>query len=320
VHKDRLPDTAVEIVGLQKTYGAGRGRPGKQALKGVSLTIPTASIFGLLGPNGAGKSTLINILAGLVRKSGGSARVCGIDIDEHPRAARRFIGVVPQELSLDPYFPARAALELQAGLFGIPKAARRTDDLLAAMGLADKASDPARSLSGGMRRRLMIAKALVHSPPVLILDEPTAGVDVELRQQLWDYVRHLNRSGTTVVLTTHYLHEAEELCERIAVLVDGLIIASDTTEGLLRRLKDKVLEVEIDTRLASMPPGLASFAPTMSGPHRITIRYGHDRETVERFLHAVQAAGLRIVDVRTSQPDLEDVFLSLISAKDRTGR
>ncbi|WP_456307217.1 ABC transporter ATP-binding protein [Paeniroseomonas aquatica] len=228
------PAAAIEVKDLDKIYPGTGGRAAKHALKGVSLAIPRGSIFGLLGPNGAGKSTLINILAGLVRKSGGKAWVWGIDIDKQPRAARAAIGVVPQELTLDPYFPARAALELQAGLFGIPKVARRTDELLKVLGLADKATASARSLSGGMRRRLMVGKALVHNPPVLVLDEPTAGVDVALRQQLWDYVRLLNRRGTTVLLTTHYLQEAEALCDRIAIMADGQVVANDTTGALLR--------------------------------------------------------------------------------------
>src|SRR5258708_7705144 len=184
-----------------------------------------------------------------------------------PRMARFALGVVPQELTLGPYFPARAAVELQAGLFGIPKARRRTDELLAALRLTDKADQPARTLSGGMRRRLMVAKALVHSPPVLVLDEPTAGVDVELRQHLWAYVRRLNQDGTTVLLTTHYLHEAEELCDRVAVLVHGQIVANDTTAALLQRVKDKVLEVELDRALTSIPAQLRSFGPVLADPH-----------------------------------------------------
>lgn len=310
------PTNAVEIEKLSKTY-TGTGKPtGKHALKGVNLAVPRGSIFGLLGPNGAGKSTLINILAGLVRKSGGRARVWDIDIDDDPRAARAAIGVVPQELTLDPYFPARAALDLQAGLFGVPKAARRTDELLEALGLADKADAPARSLSGGMRRRLMVAKAMVHNPPVLVLDEPTAGVDVALREQLWGYVKALNRTGTTVVLTTHYLHEAEVLCDRIAVLVDGGILVDDTTDALLRRVEDKTLEVELASPLAGVPAELRRFDPVLSGPQRLVFRYGRGKAVANDILGAIRSAGLHVADLTTSQPNLEEVFLRLVRDKD----
>ncbi|MFC4168643.1 ABC transporter ATP-binding protein [Teichococcus aestuarii] len=306
------PAAAIAVEGLEKVYPGTGGRAAKHALKGVNLTIPRGSIFGLLGPNGAGKSTLINILAGLVRKSGGTARVWGIDIDKAPRAARAAIGVVPQELTLDPYFPARAALELQAGLFGIPKAARRTDELLEVLGLADKATAPARSLSGGMRRRLMVGKALVHSPPVLVLDEPTAGVDVALRQQLWDYVRLLNQRGTTVLLTTHYLQEAEALCDQIAVLADGQIVAHDTTDALFRRVEDQELVVNVSAPLGAIPDNLLPFNPILAAPQRLVFRFAQASGNVDEMLDAIRAAGLRIASVTTKQPDLEDVFLQLV--------
>lgn len=302
---------AIEVAALDKVYpGEGR-RSGKHALKEVSLVIPSGCIFGLLGPNGAGKSTLINILGGLARKSSGRVRVCGIDLDDAPRAARAVIGVVPQELTLDPYFPARAALDLQAGLFGIPKAARRTDELLSVLGLADKADAPARSLSGGMRRRLMVGKALVHSPQVLILDEPTAGVDVALRQQLWDYVRTLNRTGTTVLLTTHYLREAEALCDRIAVLADGEIRVEDTTEALLQRVEDRVLTIELASPFEAVPAALRPFCPTVAGPQRLAFRYKRGTDAAHRILEAIHALRLQVRDLTTDQPDLEEVFLDL---------
>ena len=307
---------AIEVASLDKVYAGSGGRTGKHALKGVSLRIPRGCIYGLLGPNGAGKSTLINILAGLVRKSGGYVSICGIDLDDAPRAARAAIGVVPQELTLDPYFPARAALDLQAGLFGIPKAARRTDELLAILGLADKADAPARSLSGGMRRRLMVGKALVHSPQVLILDEPTAGVDVALRQQLWDYVRTLNRAGTTVLLTTHYLHEAEALCDRIAVLADGEIRVDDTTDALLRRVEDRVLTVEFALPFASIPDVLRPFGPTTAGPRQLVFRYKRGGDAPDQILRAIHDTGLRVADLSTNQPDLEEVFLDLLNSND----
>ena len=309
---------AIEISELTKLYVEKGGRVGKHALRGLSLTIPHGSIFGLLGPNGAGKSTLINIVSGLVKKSGGSVGVCGIDIDKRPRAARAMLGVVPQELALDPYFPPRAAIELQAGLFGIPKTSRRTDELLNLLGLADKADAPARSLSGGMRRRLMVAKALVHSPQVLILDEPTAGVDVGQRQQLWDYVLTLNRAGTTVLLTTHYLHEAETLCDRIAVLANGQILVNDTTEALLDRVKDKELRIELAAPINLIPDTLCSLNPVLVGSQKLVFRYGRGSNTPDQIFEGIRAAGLSVRDVTTDQANLEDVFLDLLRRADHT--
>ena len=227
-------EPAIRISELCKTY-TSKGSDPKRALDEVSFDVPRGQIFGLLGPNGAGKSTLINILAGLVVKSGGTAEIWGFDIDEHPRNAKRSIGIVPQEILFDPFFTPREALEIQAGLYGVPKAERITDALLAAVHLTDKAHAYSRTLSGGMKRRLLVAKAMVHSPPILVLDEPTAGVDIELRQQLWDYVRGLNRQGVTVVLTTHYLEEAEQLCVRIAIIHHGKLIANEPTRELVAK-------------------------------------------------------------------------------------
>ena len=240
-----MSEAAISIRDLQKTYADG-----KRALDGVTIDVPRGGIFGLLGPNGAGKSTLINILAGLVTKSGGSATIWGFDIDEHPRNAKRSIGVVPQEILFDPFFTPKEALEIQAGLYGVPKADRRTMELLRAMRLEDKADAYARTLSGGMKRRLLVAKAMVHSPPILVLDEPTAGVDVELRQQLWGYVRGLNAQGVTVVLTTHYLEEAEKLCDRIAIINHGRLIANEATRTLVGMAQEKVVEVVVDRDVA----------------------------------------------------------------------
>src|SRR6478609_6693720 len=217
-----MDEPAIRIDNLCKTYAGG-----KRALDGVSFEVPRGQIFGLLGPNGAGKSTLINILAGLVVKTEGKVDIWGFDIDQHPRNAKRAIGIVPQEIIFDPFFTPRETLEIQAGLYGIAPSERHSDALLAAMHLTDKAHAYSRTLSGGMKRRLLVAKAMVHSPPILVLDEPTAGVDVELRQQLWDYVRELNARGVTIVLTTHYLEEAEELCDRIAIINHGKLITKD---------------------------------------------------------------------------------------------
>lgn len=305
---EALPEMAVEVSGLTKTYG---GRNGKQALKGVDLAIPRGSLFGLLGPNGAGKSTLINILAGLVVKSGGRASIWGYDIDRHPRQARAAIGVVPQELNIDPFFTPRALLELQAGLYGVPPAERRTMALLRSLGLDDKAEAYARTLSGGMRRRLMVAKAMVHNPPVLVLDEPTAGVDVELRQQLWAEVRRLNAQGVTILLTTHYLEEAEQLCDRIAIINHGAVIAVDTTRGLMGRLDTKEVQVLVDRDLAALPPALAQYNGELAGTRRLVFRYRPSESPLSGILATLQALGLCVVDVSTSEPDLEDLFLQL---------
>lgn len=233
---------ALEIEALRKTYGGGAGQPAKEALKGVDLKIPTGSIFGLLGPNGAGKSTMINILAGLVIKTSGKVNIWGFDQDVNPRQSRAAIGVMPQELNLDPFFTPRGALEVQAGLYGVPKRDRRTDEILDLIGLSDKADAYARTLSGGMRRRLLLGKALVHNPQILVLDEPTAGVDIELRQMLWTNVRKLNEErGMTIILTTHYLEEAQEMCDEIAIINHGELIKQDTTKNLLGLMDAKTL-------------------------------------------------------------------------------
>src|SRR4028118_1777142 len=239
---------AIRIEGLGKTYAGG-----KRALDGVSLEIAQGEFFGLLGPNGAGKSTLINILAGLVTKSEGTAEIWGFDIDRHPRNAKLSIGVVPQEILFDPFFTPREALEIQAGLYGVPAKERRADALVAAMRLTDKATAYARTPAGGMKRRLLVAKAMVHSPPILVLDEPTAGVDIELRHELWDYVRQLNADGVTVVLTTHYLEEAEQLCDRIAIINNGRVIANEPTRELIAKAQEKAVVVTFDRDIVNVP-------------------------------------------------------------------
>lgn len=309
-----LPDNAVEIRSLTKRYRARGKQPEKLALDGVSLDIPRGSFFALLGPNGAGKSTLINILAGLVKKTSGQARIWGFDIDKSERASRCAIGIVPQELNLDPFFTPRELLEVQAGLWGVPKAERRTDEILAALGLADKAHAYARTLSGGMRRRLLVAKAMVHAPPVLVLDEPTAGVDIELRRQLWDYVKELNARGTTVLLTTHYLEEAEALCDRIAIIDRGRLVAHDETKALLSQLDSKVLKIVLDRPLAAIPAALAPFTPVLTGDRRLEFRYKPSQTRIAEILSALQSAGLVIQDLTTEEADLEDIFLRLTGA------
>ncbi len=309
------PDLAVEIRDLNKVYRAQGRAPARHALKDVTLDVPRGSFFGLLGPNGAGKSTLINIMAGLVTKSSGRVKVWGHDIDQDERRARQSIGVVPQELNLDPFFAPRELLEVQAGLYGLPKSKRRTEAVLAAVGLADKADAYARTLSGGMRRRLLVAKAMVHAPPVLVLDEPTAGVDIELRRQLWDYVRQLNRDGTTILLTTHYLEEAEQLCDRIAIINHGKLIACEAKDSLLKRLDTKALTITVAGALDGVPQALVPFAPELKDGHRLVFRYQPSRVAVDRLLDAVRQSGLTIADLETEESDLEDIFLSLTRAQ-----
>lgn len=302
-----MTEAAISIEGLGKTYAGG-----KRALDGVSFEVPRGQIFGLLGPNGAGKSTLINILAGLVVKSEGKVGIWGFDVDEHPRNAKLSIGVVPQEIIFDPFFTPREALEIQGGLYGIPKSQRRSDELLAAMRLTDKANAYARTLSGGMKRRLLVAKAMVHSPPILVLDEPTAGVDVELRQQLWDYVRTLHAQGVTIVLTTHYLEEAEELCDRIAIINHGQVIANEPTRELVGRAQEKKVVVTVDRDVMAAPEASCFEQIELSGERQLTITYRKDKVNAGEVLGALQSGGLGIVDVVTREPDLEDVFLSLV--------
>ena len=301
-----MTDAAIAINGLGKIY-----KGGKRALDGVSFEVPRGQIFGLLGPNGAGKSTLINILAGLVMKTEGKVAIWGFDIDERPRNAKASIGIVPQEIVFDPFFTPFETLELFAGLYGVPKHQRRSMDLLRAVHLEDKANAYSRTLSGGMKRRLLVAKAMVHSPPVLVLDEPTAGVDIELRQQLWAYVRELNKSGVTVVLTTHYLEEAEELCDRIAIINHGRLIANEPTRELVGKAQEKLVEVTVDRDLTE-PPAAPCFEKIRLKADRVLeITYSKAKVNAGDVLSALQAAGLGIVDVSTKEADLEDVFLSL---------
>ncbi len=306
-----LPTSAVSVKKLTKVYKGSGKSPPKEALKAIDLAIPRGSLFGLLGPNGAGKSTLINILAGLVTKTAGEASIWGYDIIRQARQARSAIGVVPQELNIDPFFTPKELLDLQAGLYGVPKKQRITMELLEAVGLADKAESYARTLSGGMRRRLMVAKAMVHSPPVLVLDEPTAGVDIELRQQLWAQVRALNKAGTTVLLTTHYLEEAEELCDTIAIINHGEVVACDSTRNLLRRLDSKTLTVHLTDPLESVPEELADYQAALTEPDCLQVRYKPSATRLGELLNAMDQAGVRITDITTEETDLEDIFLQI---------
>jgi len=307
-------EPAIRIRDLVKRYAGIKGEEGKLALKGVSFDVPQGQIFGLLGPNGAGKSTLINILAGLVMKTSGSAEIWGFDIDAHPRNAKRSIGIVPQEIVFDPFFTPFEVLENQAGFYGVPARDRRSAELLEAVRLSDKRDAYARTLSGGMKRRLLVAKAMAHSPPILVLDEPTAGVDVELRRQLWELVTRLNREGVTVVLTTHYLEEAEQLCDRIAIINHGELIADKPTRELVGMMGEKVVEITVDRDMA-MPPAHAAFKKSeKKGDRTVAITYDKEAITAGQVLGIVQDQGFVIEDVTTREADLEDVFVSLTSS------
>ncbi len=309
-----MDKNAIEIRGLTKTYKAGRGSPEKPALRGIDLDIPMGAVFGLLGPNGAGKSTLINILAGLVIKTAGQVTIWGFDQDVNPRQARASIGVMPQELNLDPFFTPRGALEVQAGLYGVPKSQRRSDEILRLIGLEDKAQAYARTLSGGMRRRLLLGKALVHMPHVLVLDEPTAGVDIELREMLWENIRRLNAQGMTIILTTHYLEEAEEMCDEIAIINHGNLVARDSTANLLGQLDTKTMIIHPDEPINTLPECEGIEVITRPGGE-LAITYQSGATPAEAVLDAVHRAGIRIRDVKTEQADLQDVFLELTRSR-----
>ena len=304
------PDAAIRLSGLRKTYAASGEAPAKEALKGVDLVVPRGSIFGLLGPNGAGKSTLINILAGLVNKTAGRVEIWGFDQDVNPRQSRAAIGVMPQELVIDPFLTPRASLEVQAGLYAVPKADRWTDEILELVGLSDQANSYSRHLSGGMKRRLLLAKALVHRPRILVLDEPTAGVDIALRDMLWTNVRKLNAQGMTVILTTHYLQEAEEMCDEIAIINHGAKIVQEPTAHLLARAGAKTLLVDPgawEGALPPLPPGVG--AERREG--RIALTWPMGGIEAHQVIDALRQGGVPMIDVATEEPDLEDVFLTL---------
>jgi len=308
-----MTELAIEIKDLNKTYKKSKRSPEKIALKSVNLEIKKGSFFGLLGPNGAGKSTIINVLAGLVKKTSGSLKISGIDIDKNPQAAKFKIGIVPQELVIDPFFNVHETLEIYAGYYGLKKSERRTDEIIEALGLKDKAKSTPRSLSGGMRRRLLVAKALVHSPEVLVLDEPTAGVDVELRNQLWNYVKKLNQAGTTILLTTHYLEEAEELCDEIAVINHGQVIAKDRKENLMKLLsrKELIISSGLEPDITSLS-AVSDIATKMLAKDKISITYDPEKIEVEKILRLISDSKIQIKDISTQQPDLEEIFKFLV--------
>ena len=292
---------AIEIRGIRKRFGT------LEALAGIDVEVPRGEFFGLLGPNGAGKTTLINVLAGLVRADQGAVRIMGHDVVADYRAARRSLGVVPQELVFDPFFSVREALSIQSGYFGIRNNRAWIDEIMDHLDLSSKADVNMRALSGGMKRRVLVAQALVHKPPVIVLDEPTAGVDVELRQGLWQFIRQLNRDGHTIVLTTHYLEEAETLCQRIAMLKQGRVVALDSTPNLLKRVHHLFLKLRL---VGELPEGLRPLEHGGgAGAHVLRMK---DYGEVEKTLSCIRRSGCSIEEMELVQPDLEDVFVEVM--------
>lgn len=311
---------AIETENLVKIYAGTKKSPPKTALNGINLKVKRGSFFALLGPNGAGKSTFINILADLVIKTDGTARIWGHDIDKARKAAKSSIGIVPQELTLDPFFTPAEMLDLHAGLYGVPKSQRRTMELLKAVGLEDKAHTWARRLSGGMRRRLMVAKAMVHAPPVLILDEPTAGVDIELRRDLWAYVKALNEQGTTILLTTHYLEEAEQLCDTIAIINHGELIACEPKEKMMKRLDCKEVLITVGDDVSSVPTSLNGYDVQIINPRQIRIQYRPSALNFGSLLQDLGKSQLTIQDMATKEADLEEIFVQMTSNKGKNAK
>jgi ABC-2 type transport system ATP-binding protein len=306
--------TALNIKNVSKDYRLQGGKH-LQALDDITFDVKQGEIFGLLGPNGAGKSTLINILAGTVIKSKGMVNVWGFDLDLNPRQVRASIGIVPQEVNVDPFFTPRKLLDIQAGMYGVSKKDRITDKILELTSLTDKADSYMRSLSGGMRRRLLVAKAMVHQPPILILDEPTAGVDVDLRQKLLENVKELNRQGVTIILTTHYLQEAEELCDRIAIINHGKIVALDKTENLLSQIHLKKIKFKVKNFKNIGEKLDGNLAIEYLKNNEISIKYDKTIINIEDIIFKIKEKGLEIQDIMTEDADLEDVFIKLTNNK-----
>jgi ABC-2 type transport system ATP-binding protein len=307
---------AIAARGVRKIYAGTKKSEPKEALKGIDLFVPRGSIFGLLGPNGAGKSTFINILAGLVNKTDGKVDIWGFDIDKNPRQAKASIGVVPQEISADVFFTPKEGLEIQAGLYGVPPEKRRTMEILKKLGLEDKADAYVRMLSGGMKRRLLVAKAMVHSPPVLILDEPTAGVDIELRKQMWDQVMELHAQGVTVILTTHYLEEAQELCDTIAIIHQGDVVTCQPKEELISSLDSKVLMITPENDISDVPSLGDACSVERRDDGNLYVTYKPSTVKVADILAGINQAGISVKDLSTVEADLEDVFMQMTYGSD----
>ena len=300
----------VDVKNLKKTY-LKKGANLVEALKNLNLEVKEGEIFGLLGPNGAGKSTFINILGGSVIKTEGKVNVWGFDLDKNPRQVRASIGIVPQEVNIDPFFSPKDLLELQAGLYGVKKKDRITDTILKLVSLEKQANSYSRSLSGGMKRRLMVAKAMVHQPPIVILDEPTAGVDVELRKKMWDNVKSLNEKGVTIILTTHYLEEAEKMCDRIGILSQGELVALDTTKNLLDKIQTKIVNFITDKKANIDENQLVSLKVISNENGKLSISYEKSKINIDQIIKYLSAQNIKIFDISTDDGDLEDVFLRL---------
>ena len=300
----------VDVKNLKKTYSK-KGANLVEALKSLNLEVKEGEIFGLLGPNGAGKSTFINILGGSVIKTEGKVNVWGFDLDKNPRQVRASIGIVPQEVNVDPFFSPKDLLELQAGLYGVKKKDRITDTILKLVSLEKQANSYSRSLSGGMKRRLMVAKAMVHQPPIVILDEPTAGVDVELRKKMWDNVKSLNEKGVTIILTTHYLEEAEKMCDRIGILSQGQLVALDTTKNLLDKIQTKIVNFITDKKANIDENQLESLKVISNENGKLSISYEKSKINIDQIIKYLSTQNIKIFDISTDDGDLEDVFLRL---------
>ena len=300
----------IAVKNLNKIYSK-KGSRSIHALKNLNLEVKQGEIFGLLGPNGAGKSTFINILGGSVIKTQGDVDVWGFNLDKNPRQVRASLGIVPQEVNFDPFFSPRNVLELQAGLYGIKKKERITDTILKLVSLEKQADSYSRSLSGGMKRRLLVAKAMVHQPPIIILDEPTAGVDVELRKTLWENVKSLNSQGVTIILTTHYLEEAEKMCDRIGILKNGELVALDTTEKLLERIQTKIVHFITDKKLNFTNKLLESLKIISNDENKLVISYEKSKIQIDTIIAKIKEQNIKIFDIFTDDGDLEDVFLRL---------
>ena len=298
------------VKNLNKIYSKN-GLKSVQALKNLNLEVKQGEILGLLGPNGAGKSTFINILGGSVIKTGGEVNVWGFNLDKNPRQVRASIGIVPQEVSFDPFFSPRNLLELQAGLYGIKKKDRITDTILKLVSLENQADSYARSLSGGMKRRLLVAKSMVHQPPIIILDEPTAGVDVELRKTLWENVKSLNNQGVTIILTTHYLEEAEKTCNRIGIINHGELVALDTTKNLLDRIQTKIVKFKIKGKSNIKDESLNSLKLLENTNNKLVVSYEKSKINIDMIISKLKGENIEIIDISTDDGDLEDVFLRL---------
>ena len=306
-------ELALEVKNLSKFYD---GNNNNIALDNISLNIKVGSIFGLLGPNGAGKSTLINIVSGTVFKSSGKVSVWGIDIDRDRKQSKLAVGIVPQELNIDAFFTPYELLNLHSGMFNVPKLVRKTEELLKLMDLSDKANAYSRKLSGGMRRRLLVAKAMVHTPPILILDEPTAGVDVELRQKLWDHFKKLNKLGVTIILTTHYLEEAENLCDHIAIINHGKIVANEAKGTLLKKLNEKIIYIKVKKDInKKTEQDLKKIGTLKINSNKLQINFKPNQISMKSIIKILYESNLDIIDLSTKDASLEDVFINITSQK-----